>query len=83
MASPGMSWPTFLNAAGFVFDIFGVYCLLVGGAVWRETFERPRSPGRSGIKVAGRPVGSVERLSIWGVTLVMMGLLLHAVSSFS
>jgi hypothetical protein len=82
-AAPGMSWSTFLNTAGFMFDIFGVYCLLFGGAVWRETVERPRPPRRSGVQVAGKPVGSVERLSAWGVILVMMGLLLHVLSLFS
>jgi hypothetical protein len=82
MDSAGVTWSTFLNATGFVFDIFSVYCLLVGRAVWHETTERSRSVRPAGTKLSKMASGSLEALAVFGVILLTIGLLLHVISLF-
>jgi len=78
----GVTWSMFLNATGFVFDIFSVYCLLAGGAVWRETVKRPRSVGPVEAKRPPTTIGSIQPLSICGVILLTLGVLLHVAALF-
>jgi hypothetical protein len=80
MDSAGVTWSTFLNATGFVFDIFSVYCILVGRAVRRDTIERPPSIRPAGTKLFKMTGGSLEALSVFGGILLMIGLLLHIIS---